>query len=151
MLRGEELKCEVRVEADPETVFPFFTDPGKLTRWMGTQAELDPRPGGIYRVQVLEQWTARGEYVEVDPPRRVVFTWGWENEGSAVAPGASTVEVSLVADGAGTLVTLRHRDLPSKDSRDQHQIGWEHYMRRLATAAAGGDPGPDNGPSGEAS
>jgi uncharacterized protein YndB with AHSA1/START domain len=45
---------------------------------MGSKGTFDPRPGGIYRLEMNEGWIALGEFVEVDPPRRVVFTWGWE-------------------------------------------------------------------------
>ena len=57
---------EVRIAARPETVFEFFTDPEKMVLWKGRQASLDPRPGGIYRVEMGDQIVARGEYVEVD-------------------------------------------------------------------------------------
>ena len=60
---SEVLEREIRVGARPETVFPFFTDPEKMVRWMGKQATLDPRPGGIYRVDVTGRDIARGEYV----------------------------------------------------------------------------------------
>jgi len=133
---------EVRVAAKPETIFPFFTDPAKMVLWKGIQATLDPRPGGIYRVNVTGRDIARGEYVEIVPYSRVVFTWGWEGEGQPVPPGASTVEISLIPDGNGTLVRLRHSGL-SQEVAAQHVEGWEHYLPRLAIAAAGGDAGPD--------
>lgn len=135
------IEREVRVEASPDTVFEFFTDPEKATRWMGTAATLDPRPGGVYRLEIGE-WTALGEYVEVDPPRRVAFTWGWENQESVTPPGSSTVEVTLTPDGDATIVRLVHRDLPA-DAIEAHAHGWDQYMPRLATAAAGGDAGRD--------
>lgn len=134
---------EIRIRARPETVFPFFTDPELMVRWMGTTAEVDPKPGGIYRVDIDGSHVARGEYVEVSPPDRVVFTWGWENEDSPVRPGTSTVEVNLSVDGEHTVVRLVHRDLPSDDSAGAHGKGWDHYLERLALAAAGGDAGPD--------
>lgn len=145
--QGNAVEREVRIEAQPETVFAFFVDPKKMRLWMGRSAELDARPGGLYRVEVNDQAKARGEYVEVDSPRRVVFTFGWEGqehgEGPhAVPPGASRVEVSLQPDGDGTLVRLRHLELP-EGSRPIHGEGWDLYLARLAIAAAGGDPGPD--------
>lgn len=138
---------EVRIAARPETVFAFFTDPEKMVRWKGSRAELDPRPGGIYRVEISEKIIARGEYVEIESPSRVVFTWGWEGQESgpgehAVPPGSSRVEVSLSPDGDGTLVRLRHLDLPEQ-AREIHGQGWDLYLGRLVIAAAGGDPGPD--------
>jgi uncharacterized protein YndB with AHSA1/START domain len=138
---------EVRIAARPETVFAFFTDPDKMTQWKGTRAELDPRPGGVYRVEINEQAIAVGEYVEIDPPSKVVFTWGWEGQEAgggehAVPPGSSRVEVSLQPDGDGTLVRLRHLDLPEQ-AREIHGQGWDLYLGRLAAVAAGEDPGPD--------
>jgi uncharacterized protein YndB with AHSA1/START domain len=134
---------EIRIRARPETVFPFFTDPELMVRWMGTTAEVDPRPGGVYRVDIDGSHVARGEYVEVTPPDRVVFTWGWEGGDSPVRPGTSTVEITLAADGEHTVVRLVHRDLPSADSVRAHGEGWDHYLERLAVAGAGGDAGPD--------
>lgn len=133
---------EVRIEAPPEAIFPFFIDPEKMPRWMGVSAELDPRPGGGYRWNVNGNDIARGEYVTIEPPRRVVLTWGWEGEGHPVPPGSSTVEVTLTPDGSGTLVRLEHRDLP-EPTQAQHAEGWEHFLARLAVVAAGGDPGTD--------
>ena len=132
----------VRIAARPETVFPFFTDPEKMTQWKGTWATLDPRPGGIYRVNVTGTAIARGEYVEVNPFTRVVFTWGWEGEGASVPPGSSTVEINLTPDGDGTIVRLRHYGLSAEDGAE-HLEGWTHYLGRLSVAAEGGDPGPD--------
>jgi uncharacterized protein YndB with AHSA1/START domain len=80
---------EIRIAARPETVFDFFVDPEKMVRWKGRRAELDPRPGGVYRVDINDQAIARGEYVEIDAPNRVVFTWGWEGNGIPVPPGSS--------------------------------------------------------------
>jgi uncharacterized protein YndB with AHSA1/START domain len=133
---------EIRIAARPDIVFGYFTDPEKMRRWKGVSAELDPRPGGIYRVNVTGREIARGEYLEVTPYSRIVFTWGWEGEGSPVPPGTSTVEVNFVLDGKGTLVRLVHRDLPVAEGAG-HADGWEHFLPRLAIAATGGDPGPD--------
>ena len=132
---------EVRIAARPETIFAFFTDPAKMARWKGRHATLDPRPGGVYRVDINGRHIVRGEFVEISPPRRIVFTWGWEG-GTALPPGASTVEVVLIPDGDDTIVRVTHRDLPA-DARESHDHGWEHYLARLAMAAAGKDPGPD--------
>src|SRR4051812_13384250 len=85
------------IDASPETVWEFFVDPEKATRWMGTEADLDPQPGGSYRCVVIPGHVALGEFVELDRPNRLVFTWGWEgNEG--VPPGSSTIEVDLASE-----------------------------------------------------
>jgi uncharacterized protein YndB with AHSA1/START domain len=142
--REDVVEREIRVDASPETVFEFFVDPKKMVRWKGRRAELDPRPGGIYRVEISDEAIARGEYVAIEPPTRVAFTWGWEGQESgphAVEPGSTRVEVTLEPDGDGTLVRLRHFDLPP-EARELHGEGWQLFLGRLAEAAAGRDPGP---------
>jgi uncharacterized protein YndB with AHSA1/START domain len=132
-----------RIEARPETIFSFFTDPARWLRWQGIEATIEPVPGGEFRVNVLGDGFASGRFVEVDPPRRIVFSWGWELPGNPVPPGSSTVEVDLEPDGDATIVRLTHRGLPLAAARDQHREGWRHFVQRLAAVAAGGDPGPD--------
>ena len=83
---------EVRIAARPEIVFAFFTDPERMVRWKGVQATLESKPGGVYRVVLNDQAVATGEYVEITPFTRVVFTWGWEGH-PIVPPGTSVVEV----------------------------------------------------------
>ncbi len=139
----DAVEVEVRIAASPETVFDFFTDPGLMIQWMGREVEVDPRPGGGFRCQVNDEAIASGEYLAVEPPSRVVFTWGWNGEDSVTKPGSSTVEVLLAADGDGTHVRLIHSDLPSAESATKHGHGWRHYLDRLAITASGGDPGPD--------
>jgi len=85
---------------------------------------------------------ARGEYVEIDPPRRVVFTFGWESQGSPISPGTTTVEITLIPDGDGTRVRLVHSGVPDV-IRAGSAEGWDHYLPRLAIAAEGGTPEPD--------
>jgi uncharacterized protein YndB with AHSA1/START domain len=133
---------ETRIAATPETVFSFFIDPNKMVRWMGSRAEADPRPGGTYALDINAQARARGEFVEVVPYSRVVFTFGWDGD-QAVPPGSSTVEVTLSPDGEGTHVRLVHRGITTAEMREQHSLGWQHYLGRLTIAAGGGDPGQD--------
>jgi uncharacterized protein YndB with AHSA1/START domain len=102
----------------------------------------------VYRVLIAGAVQAAGEYVEVVPYEKVVFTFGWDVEGNPVGPGSTTVEITLHPDGDKTLVRLAHRGLPDDDAVAQHGHGWEHYLGRLAVAAAGGDAGPDTGPGG---
>jgi uncharacterized protein YndB with AHSA1/START domain len=79
------------IAASPETVWEFLVEPEKLMRWKGIKAGLDARPGGGFWCEVIPGHTARGEYVEVDEPRRLVFTWGWDgNEGIPPACTSST-------------------------------------------------------------
>ena len=137
---------EVAIAASPETVWEFLVDEEKATRWMGETASLDARPGGVYRVGVIPGHTASGEFVELEPPRRLVFTWGWEpgpDGESSVRPGSSTIEIDLVPEGDGTTVRFVHRDLPTAESAESHAHGWDHYLERLRVAGAGGDAGRD--------
>jgi uncharacterized protein YndB with AHSA1/START domain len=138
---GLTVTAEVRVDAPPEAVFPFLTDPEKILRWKGVDATLDPVPGGIYRVDVTGRHEAVGEYVEIEPPARVVFTWGWVGD-EQLPPGSSTVTIELIPDGEGTIVRLTHSGLPAGTDAGQLE-GWRHFLPRLSVAAAGGDPGPD--------
>jgi uncharacterized protein YndB with AHSA1/START domain len=136
----------VEIAASPETVWELLVDPVKALRWWGIGAELDPRPGGRIRVHVIPGSVASGEFVELDPPRRLVYTWGWSEGGGGpelVPPGSSTVEIELDPTPAGTTLRLTHRGLPNEESAGQHGAGWDNYLGRLAVAAGGGDPGPD--------
>jgi uncharacterized protein YndB with AHSA1/START domain len=142
MTEAEVLEVSVHIAAQPETVFPYFVDPARYRQWMGTAVDLDAVPGGIYRVGMRDGIEAVGEFVEVDPPRRLVFTWGWTGR-FEVPPGSTRVEVTLTAEDGGTRVLLRHSGLLTDDDRRQHRTGWETYLGRLAVRAAGGDPGPD--------
>lgn len=139
----DAVELETRIAASPETVFDFFVDPDRMIQWMGRAAQLDPRPGGGFRCDINGEAIAAGEYVAVEPPSRVVFTWGWEGENSVTPVGSSTVEILLAADGDGTRLRLIHRDLPSAESARKHGQGWTHYLERLRQAGAGEDPGPD--------
>lgn len=88
------------------------------------------------------QHQAAGEYVEVTPMKRVVFTFGWEQDGNPIVPGSTTVEITLHPEGDKARVRLVHRGLPD-DAVADHGGGWANYLDRLAIRAAGGDPGPD--------
>jgi uncharacterized protein YndB with AHSA1/START domain len=130
----------IRIDARPAEVFPYLVDPALIVRWMGDWAELDPTPGGKLALDI-NGVPIRGEYVVVDPPHRVVFTWGAAGS-DTIAPGSTTVEIQLHTDGHGTRLELAHRDLPP-DEQAKHDTGWAHFLARLAVASAGGDPGPD--------
>ena len=137
---------ELVIDASPETVWEFLTDPEKIKRWKGVMVSFDATLGSAYRIEVIPSHIAAGEIVELDPPRRLVYTWGWEpGEGvpPTVTPGSTTVEYELEAEGAGTRLRFTHRDLPNQEAADSHSVGWDHYLGRLAIVAAGGDPGAD--------
>jgi uncharacterized protein YndB with AHSA1/START domain len=142
MIDPDVLEVSVHIAAQPETVFPYFTDPARYVQWMGSIATLEPVPGGSYRVSMRDGVEVVGEFLEVDPPRRLVFTWGWTHD-LAVAPGTTRVEVTLDEEAGGTRVVLRHHDLPDDEQRDHHGTGWRMYLDRLSVRVSGGDPGPD--------
>jgi uncharacterized protein YndB with AHSA1/START domain len=124
------ISASIRIAAPPEIVFPYFTDAQLLVTWIGERAELDARPGGAFALDFGDT-AARGMFVAVEAPHRVVFTWGIPGD-STLPPGSSTVEVDLVADGGGTIVNLTHRDLPT-DREPSHKEGWERCLGALAT------------------
>jgi uncharacterized protein YndB with AHSA1/START domain len=137
---GQTVDLEIMIDAPPETVFEFFVDPALMRRWMGGHVVLEPRNGGRFAVDIGTNH-ARGSFLEVLRPDKVVFTWGWEDS-DLVPPGSSTVTFIFEAKGEGTLVRLTHADLPpGEDVRHTH--GWNHYLSRLTMAAVGNDPGPD--------
>ncbi|MDQ2961318.1 MAG: SRPBCC domain-containing protein [Candidatus Dormibacteraeota bacterium] len=131
-IRNDVIVATERIKAPPEVVFRYFTDPALIVRWIGDRAELDPRPGGVFSLDMGES-LARGAYITVDPPRRVAFSWGIPGSDS-LPPGGSIVEVVLTPDGDDTMVVLTHRGLPSSHI-DGHRAGWEHQLGRLPAAA----------------
>jgi uncharacterized protein YndB with AHSA1/START domain len=137
-----ELQREVVIDASPATIFPFLTDPAHHVQWMGTEATIDPRVGGAYRVLVQGKHPGVGEFVEVVPDTKVVFTFGWDEPGHAVPAGSTEVEITLIPEGEKTKVRLVHRGLPDH-SVDDHTSGWGHYLDRLSIVSVGGQPGPD--------
>ncbi|NGO51713.1 SRPBCC family protein [Allomesorhizobium camelthorni] len=138
----ETLRSEIEISAPQATVFAFLTDPDKIMRWMGTEANVEARPGGIYLVSVGDKYIARGQFTEVIPVHRLAYSFGWEGR-EDMPPGSSLVEIDLEEKAGGTLVRFTHSGLPDEKERASHEKGWNHYLRRLAIAAAGGDPGPD--------
>ncbi len=131
-IRNDVIVATEHIKAPPEVVFPYFTDPALIVSWIGDRAELDPRPGGGFSLD-MGQVTARGAYITVDPPHRGAFTWGVPGS-DTLPPGGSTVEVVLTPDGDGTTVVLTHRGLRAADI-GVHRDGWEHRLGLLRAAA----------------
>jgi uncharacterized protein YndB with AHSA1/START domain len=143
---SEPLVVSRRIAAPPSVVYAYLTDSGLWARWQGQDATVQAWPGGDFAMEMPGGMVATGEFVELVPDRRVVFTWGWVGH-PTLPPGASTVEIEIAPDGAGSTVTLTHRDLPD-DEVAIHETGWAHYLPRLEMVATGQDVPPDPGPGG---
>ena len=120
------LDRNVAIQAAPETVFRFFTDSERWARWWGAGSTIDARPGGRVLVRYPNGVEASGEVVELTPPTRIVFTYGYAS-GKPIPPGSSLVTIGLEPEGAGTRLRLVHEfDDPSV--RDQHVQGWRFQL-----------------------
>jgi len=138
----EPIVKEIFIAAAPEEIFPYLTQADKYILWMGLSAEIDAQPGGIFKVDPNTLDVIHGEFIEVIPPKRIVFTWGWKEPGHPVPAGSTRVEIDLIPQNGGTLLRLTHYGIPDI-MRDRHEFGWSHYLGRLRTRLHGGDPGPD--------
>jgi uncharacterized protein YndB with AHSA1/START domain len=141
-----EVVVEQQIAAPPSTVYDYLTDSDKWAQWQGTSASLDAKPGGIFSMMMGDGMNARGQFVELVPDKRVVFTWGWIDR-PGIPPGSTTVQIDLNETADGTLLVLTHRDISADESAMQ-KMGWTHYLPRLALVATGTDAGPDTGPGG---
>jgi uncharacterized protein YndB with AHSA1/START domain len=141
-MAAEPVVATVHVDAPPERVYGYFTRADAIVTWMGEFALLEAELGGRFTVDVKGA-PVRGRFLELDPPRRLLISWGYAGSPD-LPPEASTVEIRLTAERGGTRVDLEHRDLPTGEVPG-HVSGWTHYLGRLATAASGRDPGPDPG------
>jgi uncharacterized protein YndB with AHSA1/START domain len=117
------LVVERRIAARPSTVYSFFSDATRWLRWQGVEADIELEPGGVFRMNVRGDEFASGTVLEVVPERRLVFTWGWEEESLGVPPGSTVVEIELEPDGDGTFLRLTHRDLRQTRSRSTAKAG----------------------------
>jgi len=136
------VRRETHIPAPPAAVFALLTDPELILRWMGTEAQLEPRPGGLYLLNITGARLARGSFREVVPVHRLAYSFGYDGS-EVVPPGSSLVEIDLVEEPDGTLLRLTHTGLPNAGQCDGHAEGWAHYLGRLAEVAARRDPGPD--------
>ena len=135
---GQEVRREIYIEASPESVFALLTDATAMKKWQAEIVDADPVPGGVFRLAEPGGMQIEGRYVEVVPYSKVVFTWGGV---AGVAPGQSTVEFLLEPSGTGTLVRLRHYNLPAS-SVDAHDQEWALVgLPKLKAVAEGRDPG----------
>ncbi len=125
----------------PDDAFALITEPERLRRWQAVSAVVDLRAGGEYRWTITPGHVAAGTFREVEPGRRIVFGWGWDDSAD-LPPDASTVTVTVEPHESGSLVTLVHEGL-SPEQEALHAEGWHHYVDRLQRVATTGDAGPD--------
>lgn len=124
----ETIEQVVHIDATPETVWSFWTEPARLCEWWGVEADVVAETGGVFRVVMDGGPVMLGEFLELEPPRRLLFSFGWEGgaPGGPLPPGSSRVEVVLDGQAGGTLLTLRH-ELPVTHAVD-HAKGWEFFV-----------------------
>jgi len=121
----ESLERRIVICARRETVFRYFSDSERFAKWWGPGSQIDPRPGGAVLIRFVNGVTVRGEVTEIEPPRRIAFTYVLSaSEGE---PGESLVTVTLGETAEGTLLHLRH-DFASAKLRDHHVQGWRHQL-----------------------
>jgi uncharacterized protein YndB with AHSA1/START domain len=125
------LERTVLIRAKRETVFRYFTDSERFAAWWGAGSTIDARPGGPLRIRYPNGVLASGEVLEVAPPERIVFTYGYEDPAQHVRPGGSRVVVTLQERKDGTFLHLRH-ELPDAAARDHHVQGWRYQLAVFA-------------------
>ena len=143
MIDGDTVIRELVLPASAERAFEMFVDPEQLVRWIGISADLDPRPGGRFRFEVVPGQFCEGQYIAVERPRRLVFTWGWTDPGFGLPPASSSVEVTFTVydgDPGRTRIRLIHTGLAG-DLGLLHDDGWDRFFARLGSVFAGADAG----------
>src|SRR5580658_1316458 len=93
---------EIQISAPPEIVYEYLTQADKIVQWMGLDVDVDPKPGGIFRLSPNIANVIRGEYVEATPYSKVAFSWGFEGVGHELPAGSTLVEISLERIKSGT-------------------------------------------------
>ncbi len=145
MVEAFIVRRETQIAAPPATVFAFLTDPDKIVNWMGSEAQTETHPGGLFLLKgINSRPVARGAFREVVPVHRLAYSFGWDGS-EEVPPGSGLIEIDLIDQDGGTLLCMTHSGLPNKAQCDAHAKGWAHYLGRLAIVAAGKNPGPDLG------
>jgi uncharacterized protein YndB with AHSA1/START domain len=129
------------VAASPDRVFAAWTDVEQLAAWWwpqlaGTTYDVDARPGGSFRISSpVIGATVSGVYTVVDRPRRLVFTWNWEDDGAPEAVVEDTVVVTFESEAEGTVVTVAHTSTGHVPEGGAEQ-GWNDVLDRLVRLCA---------------
>jgi uncharacterized protein YndB with AHSA1/START domain len=128
----EALERRITIRARPETVFRFFTDSSRFAKWWGEGSRIDPRQGGQVVIQYPGGVVVDGEVLEIDVPRRIVFTYRYA---SGIPADGSLVTISLEESAQGTILNLRHA-FSSAKIRDTHVQGWRYQLAVFSRAVA---------------
>jgi uncharacterized protein YndB with AHSA1/START domain len=134
----ELVRREVVLPAVPETVWRYLATDAGWAAWWGDGSRIDARPGGRMHITYPDGRTADGRVLEIDAPRRITFTWGFDRPDAPVPLDGSVVELTLVACPEGTRLLLVHR-LADAVARDAHEPGWRFQLglfRGVVAAAA---------------
>jgi uncharacterized protein YndB with AHSA1/START domain len=131
---AHRLDRTILINAPREAVFRYFTDSARWASWWGAGSTIDSHPGGRVYIKYPEGTEVAGEVVEVQPPARIVFTYGYVS-GSPIPAGSSRVTIALAADRGATRLTLTH-ELESADVRDQHVQGWRYQLSLFSNVVA---------------
>lgn len=124
----------ITIGARPETVFGYFTDSARWASWWGAGSTIDPRPGGHVLVVHPGGIKASGEIVEITPPERLTFTYGYAG-GKPFPPGASRVSIRLEPHPEGTQLHLTH-EFADESGREEHIQGWRYQLALFANLVA---------------
>lgn len=130
----ERLDRTIVIGARPDTVFRFFTDSGRWARWWGAGSSIDPRPGGDMRIRYPDGREASGQVIEIDPPKRIVFTYGYAS-GALIPPGGSRVTIRVDPHEQGAVVALTH-EFADATARDHHVQGWRYQLSLFSNVVA---------------
>jgi uncharacterized protein (TIGR03086 family) len=140
-MMADPIVFERVIDATIDEAFALFTEPERLRRWQAVSASVDLRVGGDYRLTVIPGSIAYGTFTEIEPGKRLVYTWGWKGDDAPLA-SASSVAVDFEPLGEQTKVTMTHSGLDEAGAAS-HSEGWTHYFDRLEMAASKGDAGRD--------
>jgi uncharacterized protein YndB with AHSA1/START domain len=124
----------ITIQAPPDRVFRFFTDSERWARWWGAGSTIEPHAGGRIYIRHPGGVESAGEVIEVDAPRRLVFTYGFLS-GAPIPAGGSRVTIALAPAPRGTTLTLTH-DAPTAASRDEHEQGWRFQLSLFANVVS---------------
>jgi uncharacterized protein YndB with AHSA1/START domain len=130
------LRLAVHIRASPAVVFPFLSTPEGFAAWMGEGSEIGAEAGAPMRVEYPNGVQALGEVLEIDPPDRVVFTWGFRDGTNGIEPGATRVAITLEEVDDGTLLTFEHDGFDAAEQAGAHRGGWRYYLALLTEAAS---------------